>query len=80
MSFSEGFELWRELGQTGAGSTISLPALTAIHCGAPHVAFVVFAVLGVAAWRLTASAPQCSAARTAAGGLLGCCCGNWSPD
>jgi heme a synthase len=66
MNMSEGFELWRALGQTSAGSTITLPALTAIHVVHRMFAFVVFAVLGMAAWRMHASAPQHSAARTAA--------------
>jgi heme a synthase len=66
MNMSAGFELWRALGQTAAGSTITLPALTAIHVVHRMFAFVVFALLGMAAWRLYASAPQHSTARTAA--------------
>jgi heme a synthase len=62
----EGFELWRELGQTGAGNTISLPALTAIHVVHRMFAFAVFAVLGVAAWRMLRAAPSHGAVRTAA--------------
>jgi cytochrome c oxidase assembly protein subunit 15 len=50
MHFFQGFELWRELGQTSAGNTIALPALTAIHVVHRMFAFVVCAVLGVAAW------------------------------
>jgi heme a synthase len=52
MNLREGFEIWRELGQTGAGSTISFPALTAIHVVHRMFAFIVFAVLGVAAYKL----------------------------
>ena len=66
MNVREGCELWRELGQTGAGSTITLPALTAIHVVHRMFAFVVFAVLGIAAWRMVRSAPRYSTARTAA--------------
>lgn len=52
MNVREGFALWRELGQTAAGNTITLPALTAIHVVHRLFAFVVFAVLGIAAWQL----------------------------
>ncbi len=31
MDFSQGFQLWRELGLTSTGAYISFPALTAIH-------------------------------------------------
>ncbi len=66
MNLREGFELWRGLGQTAAGSTISLPALTAIHVVHRMFAFAVFAVLGVAAWHMHRSSVPGSAARTAA--------------
>jgi heme a synthase len=52
MNFREGFEVWRELGQRGDGSTIALPALTAIHVVHRMFAFIVFGVLGYAAWLL----------------------------
>ncbi len=52
MNFAQGFEVWRELGQTGQGATIALPALTAIHVVHRLFAFVLFAVLGMAAWKL----------------------------
>jgi heme a synthase len=52
MNFAQGFEVWRELGQTGQGATIALPALTAIHVVHRLFAFVLFTVLGVAAWKL----------------------------
>ncbi len=52
MNFAQGFEIWRELGQTGQGATIALPALTAIHVVHRLFAFVLFAVLGMAAWKL----------------------------
>src|SRR6185436_5752828 len=52
MDFSQAFELWRELGKTGAGEHIAFAALTAIHYSHRLMAYVVFAVLGIAAWRL----------------------------
>lgn len=66
MNMREGFEIWRELGLTGAGQNITLPALTAIHVVHRMFAFVLFGVLGVAAWRMHRSAPEHSAVRTAA--------------
>jgi heme a synthase len=66
MNLREGFELWRALGQTGTGSTISLPALTAIHVVHRMFAFAVFAVLGIAAWQMHRSSAHGSTARTAA--------------
>ncbi len=52
MHFSQGFEIWRELGMTGAGEHVSFAALTAIHYVHRLMAFVVLAVLGALAWRL----------------------------
>ncbi len=52
MDMQQGFEIWRELGQTGQGTTIALPALTAIHVVHRMFAFIVFAVLGYVAWLL----------------------------
>jgi heme a synthase len=52
MHFREGFEVWRELGQRGDGNTIAMPALTAIHVVHRMFAFIVFSVLGYAAWLL----------------------------
>ncbi len=52
MDLRQGFELWRPLGQTGAGEAIAFPALVAIHIVHRSFAFVVFAVLGFAAWRM----------------------------
>jgi heme a synthase len=66
MNVREGFTLWRELGQTAAGNTISLPALTAIHVVHRLFAFVVFAVLGIAAWQLHRCSKPRSTLRTAA--------------
>jgi heme a synthase len=66
MQWREGFTLWRELGQTAAGNTISLPALTAIHVVHRVFAFLVFAVLGIAAWQMYRHSEPHSACRTAA--------------
>ncbi len=52
MNFNQGFELWRELGLTGAGQPIDFAALTAIHYVHRLVAFLVLGVLGVLAWQL----------------------------
>jgi cytochrome c oxidase assembly protein subunit 15 len=56
MDFRQGFELWRELGMTGTGEHVSFAALTAIHYAHRLAAYVLFAVLGWAAWRLRAPA------------------------
>jgi cytochrome c oxidase assembly protein subunit 15 len=52
MDFRQGFELWRELGKTGTGDHIGFEALTAIHYLHRLMAYVVFVVLGLAAFRL----------------------------
>lgn len=66
MHFSEGFTLWRELGQTAVGTTIGLPALTSIHVVHRIFSFLVFTVLGMAAWQLHRSSEPASPARLAA--------------
>jgi cytochrome c oxidase assembly protein subunit 15 len=52
MDFRQGFEPWRELGKTGAGEHVTFAALTAIHYVHRLVAYVLFAVLGVLAFKL----------------------------
>jgi heme a synthase len=52
MNFVEGFELWRPLGQTGAGANVSLEALTAIHYVHRVFAYIVLALMAALAWRL----------------------------
>ena len=52
MDFRQGFELWRDLGKTGAGEHIGFEALTAIHYVHRIFAYLVFAVLAVTAWQL----------------------------
>jgi cytochrome c oxidase assembly protein subunit 15 len=52
MDFQQAFEPWRELGKTAAGENIGFAALTAIHYAHRLLAYGVFAVLGLLAWRL----------------------------
>lgn len=52
MNFQQGFELWREIGLTAAGESISFAALTAIHYLHRLLALLVLTALGVLAWRL----------------------------
>jgi len=55
MNWHEGFTLWRELGSTRAGESISFPALTAIHYAHRLMAYAVIAVLLLlvrACWRV----------------------------
>jgi cytochrome c oxidase assembly protein subunit 15 len=52
MNWSQGFELWRELGMTQGAEVIGFSALTAIHYAHRLAAFVVLSVLGLLAWRL----------------------------
>ena len=53
MHFSQGFQIWRELGMTPDGDYISFAALTAIHFVHRAMAAVVLVALGVLAWRLS---------------------------
>jgi cytochrome c oxidase assembly protein subunit 15 len=52
MDFHQGFELWRPLGLTPAGVPIEFSALTAIHYTHRLVAYALFVVLGITAWKL----------------------------
>ncbi|MCE2971429.1 MAG: COX15/CtaA family protein [Burkholderiales bacterium] len=52
MNFAQGFTLWRDLGETASGEPIVFAALVAIHWTHRHFAYLVFAVLGLLAWRL----------------------------
>jgi len=56
MDFRQGFELRRELGKTAEGEHIGFAALTAIHYVHRLVAYVLFALLVVLAWRLRGTA------------------------
>ena len=57
MDFAQGFEIWRPLGQTGAGEHIGFAALTAIHMAHRVFALLAFAVLLAMALALRAHAP-----------------------
>jgi cytochrome c oxidase assembly protein subunit 15 len=52
MDFQQGFEPWRALGMTSAGEHVSFAALTAIHYTHRLMAYALFVLLGVLAWRL----------------------------
>jgi len=52
MDFRGGYSIMRDLGQLPSGAMISQDALTAIHWLHRNFAFVVFAYLGLLAWRL----------------------------
>jgi cytochrome c oxidase assembly protein subunit 15 len=67
MNFAQGFEIWRRLGQTGAGMPIDFSALTAIHYTHRLMAYAVFLAVGALAWRLRAV----PALRAQAGWLAG---------
>lgn len=56
MDFAQGFEIWRPLGLSQAGESISFPALTAIHYTHRLLALVSALVLGGLVWRLRAMA------------------------
>jgi cytochrome c oxidase assembly protein subunit 15 len=67
MDFAQGFEIWRHLGVTGSGAPLDFSALTAIHYTHRLMAYVVFAALGVLAWRLRRIEPLRSQASWLAG-------------
>ena len=52
MNFAQGFEIWRALGHTGAGTPIDFSALTAIHYVHRLAAYAVLSALGLLAWQL----------------------------
>lgn len=52
MNFQQGFEIWRELGLTGAGEPIFFSSLTAIHYVHRLAAFVVLGTLAALAWQM----------------------------
>jgi heme a synthase len=67
MNFEQGFELWRELGRTGAGENLTFAALTAIHYVHRLMAYGVLAVLAGVAWMLWRGTPLRHQARWIAG-------------
>lgn len=52
MDFQSGFSLWRGLGVLPTGEIISQQALTAIHWVHRNFALIVFAYMGMLAWKL----------------------------
>ncbi len=52
MDFSKAYSLWRPLGSLSTGEALPQQALTAIHWVHRNVAWLVFALLGTAAFRL----------------------------
>lgn len=52
MNWSQGFEIWRELGMTQSAEVIGFAALTSIHYAHRLAAFIVLSVLAILAWRL----------------------------
>jgi heme a synthase len=67
MDWRQGFELWRELGKTAAGQHLDFAALTAIHYGHRLLAYVVLAMLVLAAWQFHAGGALRKQARWIAG-------------
>jgi cytochrome c oxidase assembly protein subunit 15 len=57
MNFSQGFQVWRELGVDRSGAPIDFTALTAIHYVHRLMAYVVFVALGLLSWRLRRDVP-----------------------
>ena len=53
MNFSQGFTIWRELGLTPTGESITFAALTAIHYTHRLTAYLLFVALGYTAWQLS---------------------------
>jgi cytochrome c oxidase assembly protein subunit 15 len=70
MDFSAGFAVWRDLGMRVDGRPIPFQALVAIHWAHRSFAYVVFAVLGVLAWRLWSLAGVSRLARALAAVLV----------
>jgi heme a synthase len=58
MDWRAGFEIWRGLGQSGAGEGLPFAALTAIHYGHRMMAYVVLVALVVVGWRMHGFAGQ----------------------
>ncbi|WP_077002107.1 heme A synthase [Variovorax sp. KK3] len=67
MNFTDGFRIWRSLGEGGGGTAIDFAALTAIHYVHRLMAYLVFIALGVLVWRLRRVATLRPQARWLAG-------------
>jgi len=52
MNFAQGFQIWRQLGETTGGAPIDFASLTAIHYTHRLMAYAVFVAMGALAWRL----------------------------
>jgi heme a synthase len=52
MNFTDGFSIWRALGEDARGQPLTFAALTAIHYAHRLSAYVVFAGVALLAWRL----------------------------
>ncbi|VWX57338.1 Heme A synthase, cytochrome oxidase biogenesis protein Cox15-CtaA [Burkholderiales bacterium 8X] len=52
MNFSQGFQIWRSLGEAAGGGTIDFSALTAIHYTHRLMSYVVFVAIGLLVLRL----------------------------
>jgi len=52
MDLRQGFELWRDLGKTGAGEHLAFAALTGIHYMHRLLAYIVLPLLAIASWQL----------------------------
>lgn len=59
MDWAQAFQIWRELGRTGAGDYLSFQALTAIHMAHRLMAVAVLVALwGLSAWMLRRDGPR----------------------
>ncbi|MDL9999794.1 COX15/CtaA family protein [Variovorax sp. J22P240] len=67
MNFAQGFQVWRQLGETTGGAPIDFASLTAIHYTHRLMAYVVFVAMGALAWRLHGVGPLRAQARWLAG-------------
>lgn len=67
MNFTQGFQIWRSLGESANGTAIDFAALTAIHYVHRLMAYLVFAAIGVLVWQLCRVAPLRAQAKWLAG-------------
>jgi cytochrome c oxidase assembly protein subunit 15 len=67
MNFTQGFQIWRSLGESANGTPIDFAALTAIHYVHRLMAYLVFAAIGVLVWQLRRIAPLRAQAKWLAG-------------
>jgi cytochrome c oxidase assembly protein subunit 15 len=67
MNFTQGFQIWRSLGESANGTPIDFAALTAIHYVHRLMAYLVFVAIGVLVWQLRRIAPLRAQAKWLAG-------------